>query len=635
MLSRMIMIAAAVLALAMPADAKVASRKGATTDPATTAASAAKSDAAANPAAAVIDEIRKADNKARGGAGKKAVSVTIAGTLAERGESMSLFSTKRSSLKDYLDVFRRVRDDGNVRSLVVRFSTADFGLGMAQELRAAIEDVRSKGKKVYGVIEDDSQVSYLVATACDEIILPPSADLMLYGVKADAYFFRSLLEKIGVSAQIIHVGQYKSFGEMFTEDDFTTPARANMDEVVGDIYSHMVDVISKARKMEKAEVEGILNRGPQTAEEAKAANLIDRIAYADELQQELTKSGMEVVEESDYSDQKTSSKTSGADLGLFSMLSMLSKQQASDSAASAHPQVAVVYAVGPIMLGGKEGMSLGSSEEIYSEDFIEMLEEIRQEPKIKAVILRVNSPGGSAFASDLIWRKLQELKKSKPVIVSMGDVAASGGYYIAMAGSKVFAQAGTITGSIGVVGGKLNLGGGYEKLGIRKTTISRGEYANLFSETANFSPHEREAIEKMMRRTYDDFVSKAATDRNLPKEKLNELAQGKIWLGERAKSVGLVDEVGGINSAIQEAKKTIGLRQDEKVSLVPYPKHVGLFDLLQKAFGGAVTANSGFEPMLGALSPQVVRVLSYGHAVARMFHRERVLTVMPFVPHLN
>lgn len=585
-------------------------------------------------ASSVSEEIRKADSKSRGAAGKKAVIITISGQLAERSGSFALFADEESSLKDYLDLLRRMRDDSGVRSVIVRLTTAEFGLAMAQELRNAIREVRAKGKKVYGVIEDDAQPSYLVATACDEIILPPSADLMLYGVKADAYFFRSLLEKIGVKAHVLHVGQYKSYGEMFTEDDFTTPARENMTEIVDDVFSQMVQMIASSRKIEPAKVEAILNRGPQSAEEAKNSGLVDRVAYPDELLRELEKSGFEIVDSDDYDDQRSTRKSS-ADASLFSLFSMLNKQQTESSGSSKYPQVAVVYAVGPIMLGREQGMSIGSDEQIWSEDFIETLDEIQDEPKIKAVILRVNSPGGSAFASDLIWRKLQELKKTRPVIVSMGDVAASGGYYIAMAGSRIIAQEGTFTGSIGVVGGKLNLGEGYKKIGVKKTTISRGEFANLFSETESFSDREREAVERMMRRTYDDFVAKAAKDRKLPTEKLEQLAQGKVWLGARAKQVGLVDDTGGLDRAIQETKKVLGLRQDDKVSLIAYPKEVGLFDFLQKALGGSVAAQVRLDPVDKTLPRDLSNLLAYARKLVLMFERERVLTVLPFVPDLN
>jgi protease-4 len=245
----------------------------------------------------------------------------------------------------------------------------------------------------------------------------------------------------------------------------------------------------------------------------------------------------------------------------------------------------------------------------------------------------VNSPGGSAFASDLIWRKIKELKGKKPVIVSMSDVAASGGYYISMAASKIIAQPGTLTGSIGVVGGKADLSGGYQKLGITKTSVSRGAFAGLFSETSGFAPQEREIVERMMRTTYDDFVGKAAEGRKMPREKMDQVAQGKVWMGSRAKEVGLVDEIGGLPQAIDECKTLIGLEKTDKVELVVYPKELTLVDLFEKALGGSGAQVNLGNPGLDALLPGPLKsVLGHARVVLRLMEREKVVAVMPFVP---
>lgn len=605
----------------------------------TTATAAASSGdvtiTASDLSSTVTEEIRKADAKTADEPKDNVLLISLSGDMPERGEPLSLFGEKSKSLKGYLDTIRKARDDKNVKTVVFRLTASSFGLATAQELAMAISELRAKGKKTYGVIEDDSQASYIVAAACGEVVLPPSADLMLYGVKAEGYFFRSLLEKIGVNAQIIHVGKYKSYGEMFTEDDFTSPARENMTEIVDDVYGQLVDAISSSRKITREEAEAAINRGPSSAQEAKDAKLIDRIGYADDLLDELRKSGATILDDSDYAKDKADKSD---EVSIFSLLSAISRQQgSSQDKSSKYPQVAVVYAVGPIMLGSDQGVGFGNETEIYSDDFISTLDEIQKDKKIKAVILRVNSPGGSAFASDLIWKKMEELKRTKPVVASMGDVAASGGYYIAMGATKIVAHGGTFTGSIGVVGGKFNLSGGYGKLGIRKTTISKGSFASLFSETSDFNPQERALIERMMGKTYDEFITKAAQGRKLPKEKMNELAQGKVWVGSRAKDVGLVDEIGGLAQAISDAKILMGLKADEKVSLISYPKEVGILDLLQKAFGTGVSARSstGVQAMaaLGmtvAPSQELRGVFQHAQILVRLFGRERVVALMPF-----
>jgi protease-4 len=587
------------------------------------------------------EEIKAADSKTTEAQGNKTLLVTITGEMRERGDAVVLFGQQTKSLKGYLDLIRRAREDKQVRTIVVRLSDSQLGLAMSQELRLALREARDKGKKTIGIIEDDSQAAYLVALACDEVVLPPSGDLMLYGVKADSYFLKNLLSKVGVNAEVVHVGQYKSYGETFTNEDFTTPARQNMTEIVDDLYDQMVSTIAADRKLTKEEAIAALDHGPSNPEEAKQMKLIDRIAYTEEVTADLKKDGGEVVEMSDYSKDAT---TKGDEISLFSLLSMMSKgksETATSDKTTKFPQVAVIYAVGPISLGSNEGVGLGSEDQIAAQDVIKTLDDIKADDKIKAVILRVNSPGGSAFASDLIWKKIEELKRSKPVVASMSDVAASGGYYISMGATKIIAEPGTITGSIGVVGGKPNLKGLYDKLGVNKTSISKGQYAHLFSETTNFSDQERQLIEKMMHKTYDEFVSKAAQGRKMPVEKLNEVAQGRVWTGVRAKEVGLVDEIGGMGLAITEIKQLIGLKKDDKVSLVSYPKEQTLFDYLQKAITGNVVAQVKTESTLQAVTGMdlfprgLQNALKAALRIGHMFQRERVLTVMPFFPQIN
>jgi protease-4 len=522
-----------------------------------------------------------------------------------------------------------------VEGVVLRFTDLTIGLAAVQELRQAVDDLRAHGKKTTALLETDSQAAYIIASACEEIVMPPSGYLMLHGVKADSYFLKGLLAKLGVRAEVIHIGQYKAAGEMFTEDSFTTPARANMNEMVDDLFDQMTTMVAQSRKMTQEQAVAAINHGPMSPDEATSMGLIDRVAYAEEVYETKEDDGAKIVQMDDY-DNANESKSS--DLSPFSLLLGLaspSSMTASSGADSKYPQVAVVYATGPIVGGTAEGM-LGGDEQIAAEDFIETLEEIRADDKIRAVILRVSSPGGSAFASDLIWRKMEELKKAKPVVVSMGDVAASGGYYIAMGANRVVAQAGTLTGSIGVVGGKADLAGLYEKVGVKKETISRGDYAGLLSETGGFSPKEHDAIERMMRQTYDEFVAKAAAGRNMTPEQMNELAQGKVWTGQRAKDVGLVDALGGMGLAVDETKNLLGMKSDDKVGLVSYPKEVGLMDMLRKAIGKDATM--AMNPLTGgasvaALLPEgLASALTTARSAAALLNKERVIMMMPFLP---
>lgn len=573
------------------------------------------------------------DTKTSDSRAAKAVLVTVAGELLERGSSLAFLRTSMKSLKDYVDTLRRARQDKDVQVIVLRLSPVSMGLGTALELRDAVGEARAAGKRVVALLEDGSQSAYLVASAADEVVMPPTGVLMLTGVSADAYFLKSLLGKIGATAHIVHMGQYKAAGETLTEDDFTTPARENLEEVVDDAYRVFTDKIAASRGIESSQVVALMDRGPLLAAEAREAGLVDRVAYADEVTTDLAGQGLKIVEEEDSA---SGSRERLEDISLFSLLTGVGRPAAPSAARPSRlPQVAVVYAVGPIVPGSSSSL-LGSEEEIAADDFLTMLEEIRTDDKIRAVILRVNSPGGSAFASDLIWRKIAELRRVKPVVASMSDTAASGGYYIAMGATKIVAHPGTVTGSIGVVGGKLDLSGTYEKIGVRKSTISRGRYANLFSETGGFAPHERELVERLMKQTYDDFVAKAAEGRQMTTETMENLAQGKVWLGARAKQVGLVDELGGLPKAIEATKLLMGLTPDDKVELVAYPKDMTLMDVLQKAFGGGATVGLGPRPSLSAVLPAAVRPLAaQAVAVLHLLQREQVLAVSPVLLDLR
>lgn len=594
----------------------------------------------------VSEIIASSDSKTKAMKGKKAVVISIAGTIKERAQEMSLFSAQPESLKRYVDTMRRARLDSNVDTVVLRFGPNSMGIATAQELREAIQELREANKKVIAILEDDSQASYIVATAASEIVMPSSGDVMLHGVSADSYFLKNLLAKVGVKVQIIHVGQYKSYGETFTQDEFTTPARQNMTEIVDGVYGQLKQMIADGRKLSPEKAEEAMNAGPVGAADALKLGLIDKIAYADEVIDGLEKKDFEIVEADDYKGSSSSSKSdSDSELSLFNLLSLVSKSSDSDDKNSDYPRVAVLYALGGITLGSSDS-GLGSESEIASEDFIDELDKLKEDDKIKAVILRVNSPGGSAFASDLIWKKMEELKAVKPVVASMGDVAASGGYYISMGASKIIAQPGTLTGSIGVVGGKPNVEALYEKLGVNKTTISRGKYAGMFSETKDFTPQEQQAVEGMMKRTYAEFVNKAAEGRGKSYDDVHEVAQGRVWTGQAAKEVGLVDELGGMDKAIVETKALIGLKPDEKVRLIAYPKEKSIVDILQKALGtssstvrvgGGAGASAMLDAMLGTLpAPAGLKsVVNQALSVGKMFQRESVLTVMPIMIDLR
>lgn len=582
--------------------------------------------------------IKSSDSKTKFKSADKVLVLPIKGNIQERGQELALFGSQPESLKQYVDLLRKARLDDEIHTVVLRLGPNSMGMATVQELREAISELQNRKKRVTAILEDDSQSSYLVAAAADEIVMPPSGDLMLHGVSADSYFLKELLAKVGVKVQILHVGQYKSYGETFTQDEFTTPARRNMNEIVDSVYGQVQQMIADGRKMTAEQADVIINGGPVGAEDAKAAGLIDRVAYGDDVLEELKKSKLSVVKSDDYkSNSSSSSSSDSSDISLLGLISMLSKSDSSSDSSGNYPQVAVLYAVGGITLGSSSGSGLGVDTEIASDDFIQELEKLKNNDKIRAVILRVNSPGGSAFASDLIWKKVEELKTKKPVVASMSDVAASGGYYISMGANKIVAHPGTLTGSIGVVGGKPNLADLYKKIGVNKSNISRGKYAAMFSETRDFNDQETSAVQNIMQRTYEEFVTKAAEGRKRTFDQLHEVAQGRAWTGEAAKEAGLVDVLGGLDTAIVETKALIGLKATDKVRLISYPKEKTLVDIIQKALG---TSSSTVRVGLSAWATEAAlqaapvpaglkAVLTQAALIGKMLERESVLTVMP------
>lgn len=570
---------------------------------------------------------------------KGILSIPVEGSFAERGNQSSLFSSNVKSLQSYFELLRKVKDDKAIETVVFRIGSSDLSLAYIQELTEHVKDLRENGKKTVAILEDDGQSSYLMALACEKIVIPPSGSLMLRGISADSYFLKNLLGKLGVKAQFQHVGQYKSYGETFTEDSFTTPALENMNELVDSMFEQYVNTVAQGRKLSQDEARAAFDKGLMTAGEAKEAKLIDQVAYADEIFKELTKKDNKITEAKDYIKKSSSSKS---DISLLSLLMGGSSKSDSSESTSNIKRVALLYAIGGISQGSNGG--LGSDTSIASDDFIEQLEDLKNDDKIEAVILRVNSPGGSAFASDLIWRKIEELKKEKPVIASMSSIAASGGYYISMGADKIVADPGTLTGSIGVVGGKANLKGLYDKIGVTKNSVAKGAYAHLFSETQDFTPQDQKLIQDMMQRTYDEFVTKAAEGRGKTYDDIHKVAQGRVWTGEKAKEAGLVDELGGLSTAIALAKDSIGVKRTDKVRLIAYPKEKSFVEILQNALGtGSISAsalpvkmNSDsllLESLLGtSLIPDGLKTaMRSALQISTMLEKEKVLAVMPFV----
>jgi protease-4 len=550
--------------------------------------------------------------------------VVLKDDLPETAGQMGLFGQTSIDLREAISRLEKASKDKSISGVVLNIENPAIGRGKIEELRAAIARFRKTGKKVYAQLETGMPADYLVACACDEIVMPETGVLMLPGVHAEATFYKGLLGKLGIQADFIHMGAYKGAAEPYTREKFSDPVRENMTSLIDSMYDDMVTTIVKARPLSIAQAKEVIDRGLITATKAKELGLIDRLAYSDTLRKELADSydAESLVYVKNYGQKEVDTDFSGP-MGFFKLMQAMMGGNP-NSGTGRGKKIAIVYAVGPIMTGKSTSDPFGG-QVLGSTTIIEALREANEDDQVVAIVLRIDSPGGSALASDLIWRETQVIKK--PIVASMGDVAGSGGYYIAMGADKIVAAPGTITGSIGVVGGKMAFRGLYQKLGITTETIERGKNSGLFSSSGPFTDSQRAVMTEFMEDIYRQFTTKAAEGRKMPVEKLRELAGGRVYTGLQAKENGLVDELGTLHDAIAEAKKLAGLEQDENVRVEVLPEPTNMFEAL---FGDVdqeeeVRLGRGLE----SLAPEMVELARRAYALRAVFDQPAAL-VMPF-----
>ncbi len=551
--------------------------------------------------------------------------IKIAGKLPESPGQMTFFGDLGIDLRKTIARLDKAGKDRRIAGVVLEIGPAALSRGKLNELRAAIGRVRADGKKVYAQMESAMGAQFLLATACDEIVMPEAGILLIPGVQVEVAYYKGLLAKIGIEADMMHVGESKGAAEPLTRTSMSEPVRKNLTALVDDIFDQMVTTIATDRNLKVDEVRDLVDQGLLTVTKAHEVGLIDRVAYPDEFRTQLKAEyeADELVYVVNYGKKKLDTDFSGP-MGMIKLFQKIIGA-GSGSGNGKGPKIAVVYAVGPIMSGKSENSPFGG-QTMGSETIVKALNKAADDKNVKAIVLRINSPGGSALASDLIWRATQKIKK--PIVASMGDVAASGGYYIAMGTDKIVAEPGTVTGSIGVVGGKLAMSGLYDKIGITTDKITRGRNSGIFSATHKFSDSERQVIDDMMHDVYRLFTTKAAAGRKMPLEKLESLASGQVYTGRDAKRNGLVDELGTLKDAIRVAKQLAELDPDKKVELKILPKPENPFELL---FGADLDKEREVKLLGGVtqLVPELAAPLRYAHQLRRVM-REPVALVMPF-----
>lgn len=480
----------------------------------------------------------------------------------------ALLGMRRPRLSDVLDGLRRARDDGRVTALIAKLGGRPIGFGAVQELRAAVAEFRAAGKTTVAWAETFGEFSpgtvpYYLASAFERICLQPSGDVVITGVAIEEKFLRGALDKLNVRWEVGQRHEYKTAVNTFTQHGFTEAHREADERLTASLSEQIVSGIAEGRRLGVEEVRALVDRAPLLAGEALEAGLVDRLAYRDEIYTELYRH-----------------------VGDDPRLQYVARYNRAHALSSRIPRprtdvVALLHAQGGIRLGrsGRGPFQGGGS--TGSDTLTAALRSAISDDKVAAIVLRVNSPGGSYIASDTIWREVVRAGRAgKPVVVSMGDVAASGGYFIAMGADTIVAQAGTLTGSIGVFGGKPVIGELLDRIGVATDGIAQGERARMFSTTASFTDDEWTRVNSWLDRIYDDFTGKAADGRGLDRDRVHELARGRVWTGADARQVGLIDEIGGLEAAAGIARKKAGLAADAPLRTYP---HVSPLERLRPA----------------------------------------------------
>jgi protease-4 len=456
---------------------------------------------------------------------------------------------------------KKAAADPHIRAVMVEPSGLSTGWAKLEEIRGDLVQFRKSGKPVFAYLRSPNGRDYYVALGADRIYLGPQEPLLLKGLRAESMYFKNILDKLGVKVYVEHAGKYKDFGDMFTRSDMSPETREVVTSMVDDVYGNLVTRIAEARKKSPDEVRAIIDRGPFTAQDALAAGLVDELRFEDQAWGELRdrlKLGGEPVKVS---------------------LEKYSRVPPGQAGIEGKSRIALVIAEGDIVRGDPNDTGVGETS-LTSYGFDRLLRQVERDSTIKGVIVRIDSPGGEVPASDEIWRQMNLLSKKKPMVISMSDVAASGGYYMALTGDPIVAYPETETGSIGVVFGKPDLRGLYNKVGIDKDAIERGKHAGIDSDYTPLTPDEQDLLRKGIDQTYRDFVSKVAAARRRPYDQIEPVAQGRVWLGEQALPRGLVDTLGGIDTAVDLLKKKAKIPAAEQVTMVVYPERRSLWDMI-------------------------------------------------------
>ncbi|MCL1865134.1 MAG: signal peptide peptidase SppA [Spirochaetes bacterium] len=469
------------------------------------------------------------------------VKLSIRNNYNKEKIESGFFSKNELTFKDLVIGLEQAGNDPGIKGFIIEIDNLSFGMAQIQELRDLLNKFRSRGKRVYSILNYSGNREYYLATASDKIFMPPNTTFKITGLTLKTYYIKGLLDKGGIKYESVNKGKYKSFNEAFTRENMSDYSRENLTAVLRNLNEQFITGIMEERKIARSNIDELFSKGSYTPDEAKEKGFIDEIMYANEAMDSLEKKITAILFDNYIKEEMTIRPWGNV------------------------PAIAVIDVTGSIVSG--QGGGIGISDLTNDYDYKTSIEAAFNDTSVKAIVIRIDSGGGSAAASDFMWNTLIHAKKKnpKPVVFSFGNTAASGGYYIACTGDPIFASKGTITGSIGVVAGKISLEELYSKLGISTETIKMSEFADIFSESRSLTQKEKDLFQKEIDFIYDKFTSKVMASRNLSKDEIAEVSEGRIHSGDMAKKYMLINETGGFIAAIEYAKIKGGINSDYRI----------------------------------------------------------------------
>ncbi|HWE01417.1 MAG TPA: signal peptide peptidase SppA [Tepidisphaeraceae bacterium] len=549
--------------------------------------------------------------------------------VVEKPAEFSLFGDDASmTLRAIIDRLHQARDDKEIKGVLITLGETGVNFSQAQELRNALRELTKAGKTTYVYADGYDTDTYIVASGAKHVCMLEGGEIMIPGVGLEMTFYKGLFDKIGVKADYVQIGEYKGADEEYTRTEASPELKGELTRLTDGLYSQIVEQIASARNLSKDQVKAIIDETILAGPAAKEKGLIDDLTDQDGLRTLITKDvGKEIELVSEYGRTARDAADISNPMQLFSLLMKKPKEE------STEPQIALVYAQG-VIVDGEAGDGIFSESGVGSESMRKAMRIATRDDKVKAIVIRIDSPGGSALASEVMWQAVRHAAEKKPVIISIGGMAASGGYYLASAGDKIYADPSAIVGSIGVVGGKFVFKGISEWVGVHTETFSKGKNAGLFSSSEPWDDRQKTMVTKWMEGTYKQFTERVMKTRGGKIKDIDKVARGRIFLAKDAKALGMVDEIGGIDDALSYAAAKVGLEPGKyDIRIVPAPKSLG--DIImgngaEAAFALNPTVQINADSILGAVSPAMRKTMARQMQLLQVLRDRPVVLMAPY-----